>query len=194
VTAATNPNDIAKTMTAGQMTSAGYNLNDATSLNSLVNSIQSLPDAVTVPNGSSSSSVPGGIGTAGSQKIIVADGDFSLGGGSNGFGILVVKGTLTFHGNINWTGIIMVIGDGIMIRNGGGNGTISGNVWVANTSGPDGVPGTADDTMGASVLNTSGGGNSNIQYCSSAVSNALSLTAQTPTYSPLIVKSFRQVL
>jgi hypothetical protein len=159
-----------------------------------VNSIQSLADAVTVPSGSSEADVPGGIGTAANQKIIVADGDFTLGGGANGYGILVVKGTLTFHGNINWTGMIMVIGDGIMVRTGGGNGTISGAVWVANTSGSDGVPGTADDAMGAAVLNTSGGGNSNFQYCTSAVSNALSLTAPTPSYSPLVVRSFRQVL
>jgi Tfp pilus assembly protein PilX len=194
VNATTNMNDIAKTMTAGQMNSAGYDLNSAASLNNLVNNIQGLPQAVTVADGTSSSDVPGGIGTAANQKIIVANGDFSLGGGASGFGILVVKGTLTFSGNINWTGIIMVIGDGIMVRNGGGNGTISGAIWVANTSGPDGAPGTADDAMGAAVLNTSGGGASNIQYCSSAVANALSLTASSPTYAPLIVKSFRQVL
>jgi hypothetical protein len=187
-------NDIAKTITAGQMESAGYNLNDPASLNSLVNAIQALPDAVTVADGTSSSAVPGGIGTAGSQKVVVAEGDFTLAGGQSGFGILVVKGQLTFSGNINYTGIIMVIGKGIMIRNGGGNGTISGTVWVANTAGADGEVGTADDAMGAAVLNTSGGGASNIQFCSSAVSNALSLTAQTPTYAPLIVQSFRQIL
>ena len=88
----------------------------------------------------------------------------------------------------------MVVGDGVMVRNGGGNGTISGAVWVANTSGPDGNPGTADDAMGAAVLNTSGGGASNIQYCSSAIANALSLTATPPTYDPLLVKSYRQVM
>jgi hypothetical protein len=194
VDASTNMNDIAKTITAGQMESAGYNLNDPASLNSLVNAIQALPDAVTVADGTSSSAVPGGIGTAGSQKVVVAEGDFTLAGGQSGFGILVVKGQLTFSGNINYTGIIMVIGKGIMIRNGGGNGTISGTVWVANTAGADGEVGTADDAMGAAVLNTSGGGASNIQFCSSAVSNALSLTAQTPTYAPLIVQSFRQIL
>jgi Tfp pilus assembly protein PilX len=194
VDASTNMSDIAKAMTSGQMNSSGYSLNDPSSLNSLVNDIQALPQAVTVADGTSSSAVPGGIGTAANQKVIVANGDFSLAGGASGFGILVVKGTLTFSGNINWTGIIMVIGDGVMVRNGGGNGTISGAVWVANTSGADGIPGTADDAMGAAVLNTSGGGNSNIQYCSSAVANALSLTASSPTYAPLIVKSFRQVL
>jgi hypothetical protein len=194
VDGSTNINEIAKTITAEQMTSNGYDLNDPASLNQMVNDIQNLPQAITVPAGTASSAVPGGIGTAGDQKIIIADGDFTLSGGASGFGILVVKGTLTFSGNINYTGIIMVIGDGVMVRNGGGNGTISGAVWVANTSGADGVPGTADDAMGAAVLNTSGGGASNIQYCSSAVANALSLTAPTPTYAPLTLKSFRNVL
>jgi len=194
VDASTHMDDIAKAMTPAQMTSAGYNLNDAASLNQLVNDIQALPQAVTVADGAQSSDVPGGMGTAGNQKVIVANGDFTLSPAQSSFGILVVKGTLTFNGNINHTGIIMVIGDGVMIRHGGGNGTISGAVWIANTAGADGVPGTADDAMGASVLNTSGGGASNVQYCSSAVANALSLTAPTPTYSPLVVKSFRQVL
>ncbi len=193
VDASTNMNDIAKAMTAAQMTSNGYTLNNPASLNSLVNSIQALPGATTVAGGSSSS-VPGGIGTAGSQKIVVSNGDFDLSGGASGFGILVVKGNLTFSGNINYTGIIMVIGKGSMTRYGGGNGTISGAVWIANTAGADGIPGNGDDAMGLATLDTSGGGNSNIQYCSSAVTNALSLTAPTPTYAPLIVKSFRQVL
>ena len=194
VDASTNMNDIAKSMTTAQMTSAGYNLNDAASLNSLVNAIQGSAGAVTVADGMSSSSVPGGMGTAASPKIVVADGDFSLSGGQSGFGILVVKGQLTFSGNINFTGIIMVIGQGIMTRNGGGNGTISGAVWVANTAGADGIVGNADDTMGAAVLNTAGGGASNIQSCSSAVANALTLATVTATYAPLIVKSFRQIL
>jgi Tfp pilus assembly protein PilX len=194
VDASTNINDIAKSMTTAQMNSAGYNLNDPSSLNTMVSDIQALPQAQAVAGGSSSSGVSGGMGTAASQKIIVVDGDFTMSSAQSGFGILVVKGTLTFHGNINYTGIIMVIGDGAMVRTGGGNGTISGAVWVANTSGPDGIPGNADDAMGAAVLNTSGGGASNVQYCSSAIANALSLTAPPPSYSPLIVKSFRQVL
>jgi hypothetical protein len=194
VDATTNINDIAKAMTTDQLTNAGYDLNDPVSLNTMVQNIQALPNAVTVAGGTSSSAVPGGIGTAANQRIIVVDGDYTMSSAASGYGILVVRGTLTFHGNINFTGMILVIGEGAMVRTGGGNGTISGAVWVANTAGADGVPGTADDAMGAAVLNTSGGGNSNFQYCSTAVSNALALTTPPPTYSPLIVKSFRQVL
>jgi Tfp pilus assembly protein PilX len=190
VDASTNMDDVAKSMTTAQMTSAGYNLNDAASLNALVNAIQASAGAVTVPSGQTS--VSGGLGTAGHPRIIVANGDFTMGG--SGFGILVVKGQLTFNGNVDFTGIIMVIGQGIMMRNGGGNGTISGAIWVANTAGADGIVGNVDDAMGAAVLNTSGGGNSNVQYCSSAISDAINQTTTTPTYSPLLVKSFRQVL
>ena len=48
VDASTNMNDIAKSMTTAQMTSAGYNLNDAASLNALVSAIQASAGAVTV--------------------------------------------------------------------------------------------------------------------------------------------------
>ena len=80
------------------------------------------------------------------------------------------------------------------MRSGGGNGTISGAVYVANTAGPDGVIGNADDAMGASVLNTSGAGASNIQYCSSAFNNAVNQIPPPPVYAPLTVSSFRQIL
>ena len=188
VDASTNMNDIAKSVTPAQMNNNGINLNDPASLNGLVNSIAALPQATVVPGGSNSVD----LGSASNLKVVVVDGDFAMTG--SGAGILVVKGQLTFNGNVDYTGIIMVIGKGIMVRNGGGNGTISGAVWVANTAGADGIVGTGDDAMGAAVLNTSGGGSSNIQYCSSAVNNAISQTSPPPTYSPLKVASFRQVL
>jgi hypothetical protein len=59
-----------------------------------------------------------------------------------------------------------------MQRNGGGggNGTISGGILVAKVVGPDGIYGTADDAIGSGpTLDTSGGGNSDILYCSSAI-------------------------
>jgi hypothetical protein len=114
----------------------------------------------------------------------------------SGAGMLVVKGTLTFDGNVNYTGVILVIGKGSMIRHGGGNGTLSGETWVANTAGPDGIVGNADDALGATTFDTSGGGSSNIQYCSSAVHNALTNLHSPPTppsNAPLIVKAFNHV-
>jgi len=192
VDATTNMSDIAKTLTAAQLTSNGYNLNDAGSLNGLVQELHDLPQTTVAPAGSNSSSV--NLGDISNLKIVVVDGDFTMNGGASGAGILVVKGQLTFSGNVSYTGIIMVIGKGVMVRNGSGNGTISGAVWIANTAGPDGVVGNADDALGAASLDTSGGGASNFQYCSSAVNNALAATAPPPTYSPLTVVSFRQIL
>jgi hypothetical protein len=188
VDASSNMNDIAKSLTPAQMNSNGINLNDPTSLNGLVNSIAALPQATVEPGGSNNVD----LGSVSNLKVVVVDGDFTMTG--SGAGLLVVTGQLTFNGNVDYTGIIMVIGKGIMVRNGGGNGTISGAVWVANTAGADGIVGNADDAMGAAVLNTSGGGSSNIQYCSSAVNNAVGLTSPPPTYSPLKIASFRQVL
>lgn len=191
VDASSNPDAIVKAITEAQMTSNGIDLSSATSLNSLVSTISALPQATNFSgNGHNSSNVS--LGTVASPKIVVVDGDFTVNSTNNsGAGILVVTGTLTFSGNINYTGIIMVVGEGNMQRNGGGNGTISGAVWIANTQGPNDASG--NPTMGAARLDTSGGGNSNIQYCSSAVSNAINLTSVT-TYPALTVKSARQVL
>ena len=192
VDASNHIDDIAKALTEAQMNSNGYNLNDAGSLNSLVQSIHDLPQTTVVPGGSTDADV--NLGSVSNLKLVVVDGDFTINGNASGAGILVVKGQLTFSGNVSYTGIIMVVGKGVMVRNGSGNGTISGSVWIANTAGPDGIIGTADDAMGAASLNTDGGGASNFQYCSSAVNNALAATAPPPTYSPLNVISFRQVL
>jgi hypothetical protein len=192
VDATTNMNDIANTLTTAQMNNNGYNLNDATSLNGLVQSIQDLPHATVVPGGSNESNV--NLGNVSDLKVVVVDGDFTMNGDASGAGILVVKGQLTYSGNTSYTGIIMVIGKGIMVRSGGGNGTISGGVYVANTAGLDGIIGNADDALGVSVLNTSGGGASNIQYCSWAYNNAINATSPPPTYAPLVVSSFRQIL
>jgi hypothetical protein len=187
VSASTNMSDIAKSLTAGQMSSNGYNLNNAASLNGLVQTLHDLPQtAVVAANGSAD------LGDISHLKIVVVDGDFSMHG--SGAGILVVKGQLTFSGNVSYTGIILAIGKGVMTRNGGGNGTISGQIIVANTAGADGIVGTGDDGFGPASFDTSGGGASNIQYCSSAITNALATTAPAPTYAPLTVTSFRQIL
>ena len=62
--------------------------------------------------------------------ITFCDGDCTLGPVAGG-GLLVVTGTLTLHGNFSFNGLIIVTGSGGVIRNGGGNGTIQGNIIVA---------------------------------------------------------------
>ena len=96
-----------------------------------------------------------------------------------------------FAVNVNYDGIVLVIGEGYMKRNGGGNGTISGGILVANTAnltpGPDGIPGNADDELGPPTFDTSGGGNSNVQYCSTAIDDVVAGL-------PLKVKAFRHLM
>jgi hypothetical protein len=90
-----------------------------------------------------------------------------LGAGDQGSGLLVVTGKLTTHGNTNFKGVILVLGEGSVERSGGGNGTISGGIVVAKF----------DKTSGGfekPTFTTDGGGNSLLQYDSKAVSEAIS--------------------
>jgi hypothetical protein len=97
------------------------------------------------------------------------DGDFTLSAGNpTGQGTLIVTGTLTLDGNFNWNGVIMVLGNGRVQRNGGGNGNIYGAMFVANFA----KTGASTDVFGAPNFNTSGGGTANIQYSSDAVDKA----------------------
>lgn len=98
--------------------------------------------------------------------ITFCDGDCEL-GPIHGGGILVVTGKLTLRGNFNWHGLIIVTGSDGILRSGGGHGTIEGNIVVApylNSS----VHAGTDPASGAGFLapkwDTSGGGNSTIQY------------------------------
>lgn len=87
------------------------------------------------------------------------DGDCTL---TSGSGFLVVTGTLTMRGNTDFKGVILVLGTGQLIRNGGGNGDIFGGITIAafnRTSGGFTAP----------TFSTNGGGNSTIQYDSSAL-------------------------
>jgi hypothetical protein len=91
------------------------------------------------------------------------DGDCTLDGGS---GFLVVTGTLTMHGNPNFKGAILVLGTGVLIRKGGGNGDIYGGITVA-------AFGRTSGDFTAPTFDTSGGGNSTIQYDSAALANGI---------------------
>jgi len=98
--------------------------------------------------------------------ITFCDGNCTL-GPADGGGILVVTGTLTLHGKFGFNGLIIVTGQGGVIRSGGGNGTIQGNLVIApyvNSS----IAGNTDPPSGSGFLapqyQTSGGGNSTITY------------------------------
>jgi len=96
-------------------------------------------------------------------QFTFVDGDATL---TSGSGMLVVTGKLTMRGNTNFKGVILVLGDGVVERDGGGNGEILGGLTIAKF----------DRTSGnflAPTFTTNGGGNSNIQYDSASLSSAL---------------------
>jgi hypothetical protein len=98
-----------------------------------------------------------------SGMFTFVDGDCTL---TSGAGFLVVTGTLTMRGNTDFKGVILVLGKGQIIRDGGGNGNIFGGITIA----------AFDRTAGgftAPTFNTQGGGNSTIQYDSAALASAL---------------------
>jgi hypothetical protein len=98
-----------------------------------------------------------------SPMFTFVDGDCTLEGGS---GFLVVTGTLTMRGNPSFKGAILVLGTGVLIRSGGGNGDIYGGIAVAAFNRTAG-------NFTAPTFNTNGGGNSTIQYDSAALKNGI---------------------
>jgi len=97
-----------------------------------------------------------------SPQFTFVDGDCTL---TRGAGFLVVTGTLTMRGNTDFKGAILVLGEGVLVRNGGGNGDILGGITIAKFGR------TAGDFL-APTFNTNGGGNSNVQYDSASIKRA----------------------
>jgi len=78
--------------------------------------------------------------------------DITLSGGVTGCGILLVEGDLEIHGNFSWYGVIIATGS--VIFTGGGDRNITGTMLAGGSADGDLI-----------------GGNSNIVYCSSAVTD-----------------------
>lgn len=126
-------------------------------------------------------------GTAANPVIDVIQGDYSgMCGDPNsgvGYGILVVTGALTCSGNYAWTGVVLVIGKGNADLQGGGNGSITGGVLVANLY--DHLCGAGDNSCnnlhllpptsqpGSPNVQWSGGGGNHLQYdqCELGIAN-----------------------
>lgn len=78
--------------------------------------------------------------------------DITLSGGVTGCGILLVEGDLELHGDFSWHGIVVTTGS--IIFTGGGNSNITGAMMAGGSADGDLI-----------------GGNTNIIYCSSAVTD-----------------------
>ncbi len=148
---------------------ATANWSNPTTLNNLASEMANVAD-VTCP-GNALCAGPT-YGTAAAPQITYANGNFTLGSGNNGAGILVVTGTLTISGKMEWDGLILVIGQGSVTISGGGDGTIFGELFVANTAGAVG------GVLGTPTFNWNGGGSAGIFYnsCWAAIGNNLHLS------------------
>jgi Tfp pilus assembly protein PilX len=133
-------------------------------LQKLVATVTSAAVTANIYNGNASSLT--NPGTDAAPVINVVTGDLSVGGGFSGAGILLVEGTLTMSGNPSYNGVILVIGKGVLVKNGGGNGTLNGSLLVANMNNSSGTPIAlgANNPPGAPTINWNGGGNATIQY------------------------------
>jgi Tfp pilus assembly protein PilX len=166
---------------------------DCNYLHDLARKVRGAADVV-----GTSSTPNSSLGTTASRKIVYIEGDYTVGGGYNGGGLLWVTGTLTFDGNASWAGTIFTVGKGNFQRTGGGNGVISGANFVANVAGPDGLMWTSDDCSGpdgilgnsddgpaAATYNNTGGGTGDTKYCTTDISSS-------QDEFPFKIVSFRQ--
>jgi hypothetical protein len=113
-------------------------------------------------------------GTAASPNITFVDGDCTLGDGVGG--LVICTGAVTTSGNINFDGVLLVLGGGTLTRNGGGSGNINGSIVVSKFART--WPASENDQPHpflAPTFNTNGGGSSDVKYSSTAVNNALNL-------------------
>jgi hypothetical protein len=122
--------------------------------------------------------------SATNPKVVYVDGSFDL-GPNTGYGILVVTGNFTYHGNSGWNGIILVVGDGTTtyLGNGGGNGQFDGAIFAATTRD---ASGNQLANFGTVNFDINGGGGNGIYYSSCWVNKV----QQPPKYQILSFREF----
>jgi hypothetical protein len=158
------------------------NLLDPADLDDLVETIKGQADTV-APDGSTDATVD--LGSTDDPKVVVVTGDFEMISNDihHGAGILIVTGTLIFAGSPNYDGLILVIGEGAVVRNSDAgtleDGIFNGAILIAKTTG---------GVLGASSYTTAGHGKGTIQYCSTAVDNAVDLLS---FLKPVAVRDIR---
>lgn len=107
---------------------------------------------------------PSSFGTTAQPIMTFVDGDCTL-PPAGGAGLLIVTGTLVADGNAPYKGLVLVLGGGQLVRNGGGNGDSLGSFLVARFD-------NSGDFL-APTFNSNGSGNSTITYDSDWVRRAM---------------------
>lgn len=117
------------------------------------------PGSPCVKRGVILTSLSGAAGSAAAPQFTIVKGDCNLDGGA---GLLIVEGTLYFNGpGPNFNGLILVLGNGRLLKQGGGNRNIYGSIMIARFGATGGFLDPTFEYLG-------GGGSSNLQYDSSA--------------------------
>lgn len=156
---------------SGDLTGTDYNSVDG--LESIVEGMEQTATTVYDPPFGGSTAISD-IGSSTDPEIVVVNGDMTFGPG-DGYGVLVVRGALTLSGNFNWTGIILVIGQGEIYWNGGGNGNISGGILLAKTRDTrtaDNILGPVLATRGEVIADFNGGGGNGVSFDSCSLTDA----------------------
>jgi hypothetical protein len=144
-------------------------------LNTLTNMIANGADATyTCSLNGVGTACTGSYGSVATPQITYINGDVTLTGGA---GILVVTGTLNFNGHMQFDGLILVIGQGIVNVNGGADVQIFGSVFVAQTNSRT-SPYAPLASLGAPSFTWNGGGKAGIMYnsCWADIGNGLHYT------------------
>src|SRR5215213_5505387 len=115
-------------------------------------------------------SFSGYAGTDASPAFTFVNGNATLDGGA---GLMFVTGNLIMNGSPTFNGVILVLGEGTINRDGGGNGNVLGSVYLARfaRSWPSSENGSAHPFL-APVFHTDGGGTANLKYDSDWVQKA----------------------
>lgn len=145
------------------------NLQTVQGLNQLAQTIIQNADAViSDPSGNANqSNLPSAMSSTNPMTIAVQgdptqplQGNFFLGPGFTGYGLLLVTGNFTYATDSNWYGIVLVIGQGTVTAvESGPGGTFTGATLIAQTrnssgaplAGPHPGPASFNDTVGPNV-------------------------------------------
>ncbi len=120
------------------------------------------------------------IPSTGPDDVIFIDGDLANTPAGSYSGILAITGSLVYNGNTGWDGIILAIGEGVIVRFGGGTGLPSGALVVAAIDPtPDGPNAdksdwctTPPDGFDNAEYDTAGAGNSEVEWCTGNINAA----------------------
>ena len=121
-------------------------------------------------------------------SVTAVNGNLTLSGNLNGSGILIVTGTLTFSGNFTWNGLVLIVGQGQVVHNGGGNGLITGAMYIAQTMDSSG---NLLASLGSPQFTWNGGGGNTINYDHCMADGLLQKYNGQPSPQPLQVLSSR---